>query len=90
MYSCGPLHMAEKTPGDQLEPTYSRSVLIRDVALRTYRKRWTIEGGGERGSGISVLMARHNDDDDKNLIFYMNPILTAVKKIITMKFSKAS
>ena len=28
------------------------------------RKRWTIEKGGERGSGRSPLVARHDDDDD--------------------------
>ena len=50
--------------GDQLEPTYSRSVRIQDVALRTYQKRWTIGRSGERGSGISVLVARQDDDDD--------------------------
>ena len=51
--------------GDQLAPTYSSSVRIRGVALRTYQKQWTIGRGGERGSGISVLMARHDDDDDE-------------------------
>ena len=49
--------------GDQLTPTYSSSVRIRGVALRTCRKRWTIGRGGERGSGISVLMARQDDDE---------------------------
>ena len=34
---------------------------IRDVALKTDRKQWTIERSGE-GSGISVLIARHHDD----------------------------
>ena len=38
--------------------------LIWDVSLKTCRKQWTIERGGERGSRISVLMARHDDDDD--------------------------
>ena len=33
---------------DQLEYTYSNSVRIRDVALRTYQKRWTIGRSGER------------------------------------------
>ena len=47
-----------------LEPTYSSSVPIRDVALRTSRKQWTIGRGGERWSGISVLIAWHDDDDD--------------------------
>ena len=56
--------MDEKSYDDQLEPIHNSSVPILDVALKTYRKRWTIEKGGGRGSGISVLMARHDDDDD--------------------------
>ena len=56
--------MDEQRQDDQLEPIYNSSVPIQDVTLKTYRKRWTIERGGERGSGISVLMARHDDDDD--------------------------
>ena len=36
---------------------------IRDVALKTCRRRWTIGRSGERGSGISVQAARHDDDD---------------------------
>ena len=64
MYSCGPLHMDEQKQDDQLEPTYSSSVPIRDVTLNTCRKQWTIGRGAERGSGISVLIARCDDDDD--------------------------
>ena len=64
----GPLHMAERKQGDQLEPKYSSSVRIRSVTLRTCRKLWTIERGGEKGSGISVLMARHDDDDFKYIV----------------------
>ena len=55
--------MAEQKQDDQLAPTYSSSVRIRDVALRTYQNWWTIGRSGERGSGISVLSARHYDDD---------------------------
>ena len=69
MHSYGPLHMAEQKQGDQLEPTYSSSVRIRCVALRTCRKRWTIGRGGESGSGISVLMAWLDDDDDNEFTF---------------------
>ena len=43
---------------------YKNSVPIQDVALKTYWKRWTIEKGGGRGSARSVLVARHDDDDD--------------------------
>ena len=62
MYSYGPLHMAEQKQGDQLEPTYSKSVRIRGVALRTCRKRLTIGRGSERRSEMSVLMAQDDDD----------------------------
>ena len=37
---------------------------IQDVDLKTYLKRWTIEKGGGRVSGISGLIVRHDDDDD--------------------------
>ena len=61
--------MDEQRQKDQLEPTYHSSVPIQDVTLRTCQKRWTIEKGGRRGSGISVLAARHDGDDD----FYYFP-----------------
>ena len=61
-YSCGPFHMDEQKQDDQLEPTYNSSVLIQDVVLKTWRKQWTIEKRGEKWSGISVLMTRHDDD----------------------------
>ena len=67
MYSCGPLHMDAQRQDDQLEPTYSISVPIRDIALRICRKQRTIEKGGERGSAISVLMMWHDNDDDDTL-----------------------
>ena len=60
-YSCGALHMAKQRQDDQLKPTYSSSMPIQDVALKTGRKQWMIEKGGKRGSGISVLMAQHDD-----------------------------
>ena len=60
----GPPHMAEQNQDDQLEPTYSSSVKLRDVTLRTSQKRWMIGRSGERGSGISMLAARHDGDDD--------------------------
>ena len=55
--------MDEQRQDDQLETTYSSSVPIRDVALKTYQKWRTIEKGGEKRSGISVLMVWHDDDD---------------------------
>ena len=39
MYSYGPPHMAEQKQDDQLEHTYSSYVRIRDVALKTCRRR---------------------------------------------------
>ena len=44
------------------------SVPIWDVALRTCWKQRTIEKGGKRGSGISVLMAWHDDNDEMNTL----------------------
>ena len=49
--------MAEERQDDQLKATYSSSVLIRDVALKTCQEQWTIGRDGKRGSGISVLIA---------------------------------
>ena len=76
IYFYGPPHMAGQKQDDPLEHTYSSYVRIRDVALRTCQRRWTIGKSGERGSGISVPAARHDDDDDdimkgvwKQLIF---------------------
>ena len=63
MYSYGP-PLAGQKQDDQLEHTFSSYVRIRDVALKTCQKRWTIGWSGERESGISVLAARHDDDDD--------------------------
>ena len=56
-------HMAKQKQDDQLEHTYSSYVRIRDVALKTCQKQWMIGRCGERGSGISVLAAWHDDDD---------------------------
>ena len=63
MYFYGPPHMAKQKQDDQLEHTYSSYVRIWDVALRTCQKRWMIRRSGESGSGISVLVTRHDDDD---------------------------
>ena len=56
--------MAKQKQDDQLERTYSSYLRIRDVALKTCRRRGTIGRSGERGSGISVLVARHDDDEE--------------------------
>ena len=59
--------MDEQRQNNQQETLYNSSVLIQDIALKTYQKQWTIEKGGRRGLGISVLMVRHDDDDDDDL-----------------------
>ena len=45
----------------------SSYVKIREVALKTCQRRWMIGRSSERGSGISVLAARHDDDDYDDL-----------------------
>ena len=85
MYSDGPPHMAKQKQDDQHEHTFSSYVRIRDVALKTCQRRWTIGNSGERGSVISVLVAWHDDDDDiwlssstcNHVILYLNPLLNA-------------
>ena len=57
-----PTHGRQKQD-DQHEHTFSSYVRIRDVVLKTYLGRWTIGRSGERGSGISVPPAWHDDDD---------------------------
>ena len=54
--------MAKQGQGDRLKHTYSSSVRIRDVAQSTCQKHGTIRRSGERGSGISVLVARQDDE----------------------------
>ena len=62
-YSCASLHTDKQRQYDQLEPTYNSSVTIQDVDLKVYWERWTIESGSGIGSGGSMLMAWHDDDD---------------------------
>ena len=70
MYSCGPPHMGVQKQDDQHEHTFSNYVRIQDVVQKTCLRRWTIGKSGERGSGISVLPARHDDDDEVDVIFW--------------------
>ena len=56
--------MDKQREDDQLKPIYNSSVPIQDIALKTYWEQWMIETGDERGSGRSMLAARHDDDDD--------------------------
>ena len=48
---------------------------------KTCQKRWTIGKSGERGSGISVLAARHDDEEDDG-----SPLLHFYCKIISNAF----
>ena len=59
-------HMARQKQDDQHEHTFSSYVRIRDVALKTCQRRWTIGRSGKRGSGISVQAAQCDDDDDEH------------------------
>ena len=60
----GPPHIGKQKQDDQLELTYSTYVRTQDVTQKTCQRWWMIGRSGERGSGISVLAARHDDDDD--------------------------
>ena len=55
--------MDKQKQDDQLEPMYHSSVSIQDIGLKTFRERWTMEIGGERGSERFELAARHDHDD---------------------------
>ena len=90
-YSCGPPHMDEQRQNDQLEPTYNSSVPIQDVALKTDRGRWTIETGGGRGSGRSMLAAQHDDDDDDDIgSIVMFPMLFSTYLVVQLKSVEAN
>ena len=57
--------MDKQRQDDQREPTYNSTVLIQDVALKTYGKWWMLEKGGGRGLGGYVLVAQHDVDDNE-------------------------
>ena len=65
--------MDEQRQDDQLEPTYNSFVPTQDVALKTYWKRWTIGKGGGRVSGRSMMVARRDDDAEKQLVYCTAP-----------------
>ena len=69
-FNVRPPHMAKQKQDDQPEPTYSSYVRTRDVTQKTCRRRWMIGRTGERWSGISVLAARHDDDDEIYIYIY--------------------
>ena len=101
MYSYGSPHMAAQKQDDQHERTFSSYVRIQVVVLKTCLGRWTIGRSGERGSGISVLPARYDDDDDDFKQFSLVwvqfncqkhsyfKLLSLVKQFYFKKFSSA-
>ena len=86
--SYGLPHMARQKQDNQLEHTYGSSVRIRDVALKTCWRRWTIGRSGERGSGKSVLPTRHDDDDDDCLMVF--PSYTSMLQLFNFYFYASS
>ena len=78
MYSYGPLHMAEQKQGDQFQPEYSSSVRIRDVALRTCRKRLMIGRVARDGQGHpcwwhdKIIMMIPHTSQKKHKLFHMS------------------
>ena len=66
--------MDEQRQGDQLELTYSSSGCSPEYL------QWMIGSGGDRGSGISVLIAQPNGDDDDDDIILFCKIVKLVNK----------
>ena len=64
-------HTAAQKQDDQHERTFSSYVRIQVVVLKTCLGRWTIGRSGERGSGMSVLPARYDDDDDDYISIFI-------------------
>ena len=56
MYSNGPPHMAGQKQDEQLEHTYSSYVRIRDVAMKTCHRWWTIGRMTREGQGYLWLV----------------------------------
>ena len=87
LYSYGPPHMAEQKQDDQLEHTFSNYVRIRDAVQKTCQMQGTIGKSGERGPGISLQPARHDDDDDDIVLIYLNcAYFSNIRKFRAMYF----
>ena len=56
--------------GRSARTRYCSSVPIRDVALKTCQKQWM---SGEKGSGRSIVMVQHNDNDDDRYSIFESP-----------------
>ena len=80
-------HTAAQKQDDQHERTFSSYVRIQVVVLKTYLGRWTIGRSGERGSGISVLPARYDDDDEGRLL--ANLVIESICFLSTRKALQA-
>ena len=57
-----PSHGRAKAGRPARTNTYNSSVPVEDLAWKTYRERWTIEAGDEKGSVKFVLAALHDDE----------------------------
>ena len=52
------------TPSHGRPARYNSSLSIQNIALKTYRERWTIETGDGRRSERCVQASRHDNDED--------------------------
>ena len=60
---------------------------IQDIALKSSWEQWTIDMGGERGSGRSMLAAQHDDDnDDLSIYIYIYIYMYVYIHICTYAF----
>ena len=78
--------MAAQKQDDQHERTFSSYVRIQDVVLKTYLGRWTIGRSGERGSEISVLPARYDDDIWSARANILNPFSLFIISVLWLFF----
>ena len=68
--------------------TFSSYKRIPNVALKTCQRRWTIGKSDERWSGISVLVARRDDDDEIVKMVSSRPVISkSSSAFISHKFS---
>ena len=80
--------MAEQKQDDQHKHTFSNYVRIRDVVQKTCHRWWTIGKSGERGSGISVLPAWHDDDDDIQTMSQNSSVILRTGTVIELRRSQ--
>ena len=68
MYSCGPVHMDVQRQDDQLEHTIQQLCADTGCNSEDLLEAMDDREGGERGPEISVLIARHDDDDISKIL----------------------